>query len=149
MEIETTRFGRLTIDQQRLITFSRGLLGFGEYTRFALIQPGDDSCFYWLQSVDDAELAFVLVDPQMFFKDYQVPIKGETADELGLSDLSTAQIFVICNRVDDWLTGNLLGPVVINPEKRVGQQVVLTEKRWTTRQPLIKFAQEARLAKSA
>ena len=83
MDISTTRFGRLDVDEQRIISFSRGLLGFGESTQFALIQPSGDSCFYWLQSVDDAELAFVLVDPQLFFKDYQVPIKGEQAEELG------------------------------------------------------------------
>src|SRR3954464_9393562 len=128
MEIETTRFGRLDVDEQRIISFSRGLLGFTERTRFALIQPSDDSCFYWLQSVEDADLAFVLVDPQLFFKDYQVPIKGETAEELQLTDLSAAQVLVICNRVDEWLTGNLLGPVVINSEQRTGQQIVLTEK---------------------
>jgi flagellar assembly factor FliW len=149
MDILTTRFGRLNIDEQRIISFSRGLLGFGEQTQFALIQPNADSCFYWLQSVDDAELAFVLVDPQLFFKDYTVPIKGETAEELGLTDLSSALVLVICNRVEEWLTGNLLGPVVINTEQRTGQQIVLTEKRWTTRQPLMKLQGEVRLKKSA
>jgi flagellar assembly factor FliW len=149
MEIQTSRFGRITVDEQRLIEFPKGLLGFTDYTKFALIQPGSESCFYWLQSTQEAELAFVLVDPQLFFKDYAAPIKGETADELGLSDVTSAQVLVVCNRVGEWLTGNLLGPVVINAEKRIGLQMVLTEKRWTTRQPLMKLAGEVRLAKSA
>jgi len=149
MDIQTTRFGRLNIDEQGIISFSRGLLGFSDHTQFALIQPNADSCFYWLQSTQQADLAVVLVDPQLFFKDYQVPIKGETAEELGLTDLSAAQVLVICNRVDEWLTGNLLGPVVINTAQRIGQQIVLTEKRWTTRQPLMRLAGEVRLKKSA
>jgi len=58
-------------------------------------------------------------------------------------------VFVICNKVDEWLTGNLLGPLVVNAANRVGSQVVLTEKKWTTRQPLIKLQTEIPLARSA
>jgi flagellar assembly factor FliW len=56
---------------------------------------------------------------------------------------------VICNRVGEWLTGNLLGPIVINNKTKQAQQVVLTEKKWTTRQPLVRLEAELRLAKSA
>jgi flagellar assembly factor FliW len=58
-------------------------------------------------------------------------------------------VFVICNKVGDWLTGNLLGPIVVNAQNRLACQVVLTEKKWTTRQPLIKLQTEVPLAKSA
>jgi len=66
-----------------------------------------------------------------------------------MTDMSYAQVFVICNKVDEWLTGNLLGPIVVNAANRLAQQVVLTEKRWTTRQPLLKLQAEVPLAKSA
>ena len=49
----------------------------------------------------------------------------------------------------DWLTGNLQGPLVVNAQNRLGQQVVLNEKRWTTRQPLLKLQAEMPMAKSA
>jgi flagellar assembly factor FliW len=149
MEIETTRFGRLTVDDERVMTFPRGLLGFPNHTRFALIQAGQENYFFWLQSVDDANLAFVVTDPSIFFKDYEVPVREETATDLELIDMSYAQIFVICNKVEDWLTGNLLGPIVVNAQNRLAQQVVLTEKKWTTRQPLLRLQSEVPLAKSA
>lgn len=149
MEIDTTRFGRLNVDDDRLMTFPRGLLGFPEHMRFALIQTGNENYFFWLQSVDDANLAFVVTDPSTFFKDYEVPVRDDTANDLQMPDASFAQVFVICNRVDDWLTGNLLGPIVVNAANRLAQQVVLTEKRWTTRQPLIKLQTDMPLAKSA
>jgi flagellar assembly factor FliW len=66
-----------------------------------------------------------------------------------LEDLSAAQVFVICNKVDEWLTGNLLGPIVVNAQNRVAQQVVLTDKKWTTRQPLMRLQAQVPLAKSA
>lgn len=149
MEIQTSRFGTISVDDERLMTFPRGLLGFPNYTRFALIQSGQGNCFFWLQSADDPNLAFVLTDPNMFFKGYDVPLRDETIGELQFTDLKYAQIFVICNKVGDWLTGNLLGPIIVNAANRLAQQVVLTEKKWTTRQPLLRLTAEAPLAKSA
>jgi flagellar assembly factor FliW len=149
MEIETTRFGRLEVDDQRIIHLPRGLLGFPNHTRYALIQTGEENYFFWLQAVDEPALAFVVTDPSIFFKDYSVPVREETQEELELNDLAATQVFVICNRVDEWLTGNLLGPIVVNTQNRQASQVVLTEKKWTTRQPLLKLQTEVPLAKSA
>ena len=149
MEIESTRFGRLEVDDERIITFPQGLLGFPDHSRFALIQTGEENYFFWLQAVEDPNLAFVVTDPTIFFKDYEVPLRDETLTDLTLTDLNFAQVFVICNKVGDWLTGNLLGPIVVNAQNRLAQQVVLTEKKWTTRQPLIKLQTEVPLAKSA
>ena len=149
MEIVTSRFGTLNVDDERVITFSKGLLGFPDYTRYALIQTGEENYFFWLQSVDEPNLAFVVTDPSIFFKDYEVPIKDETQAEIQLADLAHAQVFVICNKVDEWLTGNLLGPIIVNAANRMAQQVVLTEKKWTTRQPLLKLQSDVPLAMSA
>ena len=149
MEIQTSRFGRIDVDDERIMTFPNGLLGFPSYTRYALIQTGQENYFFWLQSVDEPNLAFVITDPAIFFKDYQVPVREETAQELQLTDPAYLQMFVICNKVGEWLTGNLLGPIVVNAQNRLGQQVVLTEKKWTTRQPLLRLGAELPLAKSA
>lgn len=151
MDIQTTRFGRLEVADERIMTFPKGLLGFPDQTRFALIQTSEENYFFWLQCVEDPNLAFVITDPSTFFKEYEVPVREELQAELGLTDLAAAQVFVICNKVGEWLTGNLLGPIVVNVENRVAQQVVLTEKKWTTRQPLMKLAATGgmALAKSA
>jgi len=145
MNIQTTRFGVVTVDPDQVMTFPQGLIGFGEQqpARFALLRP--DECghecghFYWLQSADDPDLAFLVVDPALFFKDYQVCIREETQADLDLADAKDGQLLVICNRAGEWITGNLLGPLVINTKTRLGQQVVLTEKKWTCRQPLVRL----------
>ena len=149
MEIETTRFGRIAVDDERIITFPRGLLGFPNHMQFALIQTGEENYFFWLQSVEDPNLAFVVTDPSTFFKDYEVPVRDEMTADLQLTDMRYAQVFVICNKVDEWLTGNLLGPIVVNAQNRVAHQVVLTDKKWTTRQPLMRLQAQVPLAKSA
>ena len=167
IEIESSRFGTLVVDDERVINFPNGLLGFPDHKRFALIQTGEENYFFWLQSVDEPNLAFVVTDPSIFFKGYEVPLRDETRQELLLEDVRDAegeivraggttataetflQVFVICNKVDDWLTGNLLGPLVVNAQNRLAQQVVLTEKKWTTRQPLMRLEADVPLAKSA
>ena len=153
MDIQSTRFGMLSVDDDRIITFPHGLLGFPEHKQFALIQTGEENYFFWLQSVDEPNLAFVVADPTIFFKGYEVPLRDETRQDIQLGDEEGAeaavQMFVICNKVGEWLTGNLLGPLVVNAQNRLAQQVVLTEKKWTTRQPLIRLEAEVELAKSA
>ena len=149
MDIQTTRFGRLAIEEDRIITFPRGLLGFPNYTQYALIEAADGAEFFWLQAIDEPHLAFIVTDPNLFFKDYDVPLREENQTELQITDATQGRVLVICNRVGEWLTGNLLGPIVINDQNRLAQQIVLTEKKWTTRQPLIRLEGEMRLAKSA
>ena len=59
MKVRTTRFGEVEIDPTRLLVFPHGLLGFARFRTFALLQPDDRGVFYWLQSIEDPELAFV------------------------------------------------------------------------------------------
>ena len=72
-----------------------------------------------------------------------VPVRPEQMGELGLTRLEEAQVFVIVNKVEGTLTGNLQGPLVVNTLTRQGEQLVLAEKRWTTRHPLMRVATAA------
>lgn len=137
MHVRTTRFGTVEIAEDRVITFPKGLLGFSDQHRFCLLEPAEDSAFFWLQSLDEPGLAFVVTDPSFFVPDYSVPIRQEQMGELGLARLEDAQVFVIVNKVDQTLTGNLQGPLVINTVTRSGEQLVLAEKRWQMRHPLV------------
>lgn len=144
MEVRTNRFGVIDIAEDRVITFPKGLLGFSSFTRYCLLEPGDDACFFWLQSIDEPGLAFVVTDPSLFVRDYAVPIRPEQMAELSLAKLEEAQVFVIVNKVNGYLTGNLQGPLVVNTQTRQGEQLVLAEKRWTTRHELVRVNVPAR-----
>ena len=146
MEVRTTRFGVIDIAEDRVITFEKGLLGFPQHRQYCLLEPGEDACFFWLQSVDDPELAFVVTDPSLFVPEYAVHIRPEQMEVLGLKDLGDAQVFVIVNKIDQTLTGNLQGPLVLNTLTCVGEQMVLAEKKWTTRHPLMKVKPGAEAA---
>lgn len=146
MEVPTTRFGVIEIADERIIEFPKGLLGFPSMKRYCLLQPCDDALFFWLQSIDNPELAFVVTDPSLFVADYSAPIRPEQMETLAMTSLDDAQVFVIVNKVGDSLTGNLQGPLVINTITRAGEQLVLAEKRWTTRHRLMMVGAPARVS---
>lgn len=148
MIIKTSRFGQLEVDEQRLITFQDGILGFPDYKCYALVQTGQDSGFYWLQSVECPDLAFVVTDPRLFVADYRAPIKAETLAGLELDSVDGAQVFIIVNKVDDLLTGNLQGPLVVNVGSRVARQLVLSDRRYSTRHPLMRVPSAKPLAQT-
>jgi flagellar assembly factor FliW len=143
MIIDTSRFGGIEVDDRRFLSFPRGLLGFPDDHQYALIQTGENSAFYWMQAVGRPELAFVVCDPRMFVPEYRITIKPEDLAQVGLEDTAGAQVFVIVNKVDDMLTGNLQGPLVINVATRVGRQLVLSDKKFTTRHPLMRLPARA------
>jgi flagellar assembly factor FliW len=139
MLINTSRFGKLEVDDSRVIDFSKGLLGFPRYKQYVLIEAGQDSYFWWLQSIDIPDLAFVVTDPSLFVPTYKVPIRREQMATMNMDSLDDSQVFVIVNKRDNVLTGNLQGPLVVHVTRRTGEQLVLSDRRFTTRVPLIEL----------
>ena len=148
MQIQTTRFGMVDVDESRLLEFPSGLLGLSSFRTFALLQPDDNGVFFWLQSTESADLAFVVTDPALWIPDYQANIRKEQMEELGLDGTGDAQVLVIVNKRDQSLTANLQGPLVVNSANRRALQLVLAEKRWSTRHELVQLG-EAVAAKTA
>ena len=149
MIINTSRFGQLEVNPDRFITFEDGILGFPRHRDYALIQTGVGSGFYWLQSVSAEDLAFVVCDPRLFVADYQVPVKQDDLECIGLSDPNDAQVFIIVNKVEDLLTGNFQGPLVVNVVNRKARQLVLSDRRYSTRHSLMRIGKPAALSKTA
>lgn len=139
MQIQTSRFGAVEIDESRIIRLPRGLVGFDCPQSFALIQTTQNATFFWLQSIDQPELAFVVCDPRTFVPDYRVMIKAEELALIERGEAKGSQVLVIVNKVNNTLTGNLQGPLVINPDNLMGIQLVLSDKRYTTRHVLLEL----------
>lgn len=144
MQVQTTRFGRIEVDEERLLNFPKGLLGFPEATEFALLQTNDEGNFFWLQSTSIADIAFVVCDPVLFVPDYQLKLRPEDCEELALETMNDVQVLTIVNKVGTMLTANLQGPLVLNSTNRTGRQLVLSEKKYSTRHPLLDLAAQCK-----
>ncbi len=143
MLIETTRFGPVEVDESRLIEIPAGLLGFSSFKTFSLLQPDENGVFFWLQSVETPDLAFVVTDPALWVPDFQATIRKEQMEELGLNETGDAQVLVIVNKREKSLTANLQGPIVINTANRRAMQLVLAEKKWSTRHELVQIGEQS------
>ncbi len=135
MKIRTTRFGTLDVDDDSLITFSRGLFGFEEVDRYVLLDHREGSPFKWLQAAGRPELAFVLIEPSVFSPDYAFELPREDLDVLGCFGEMSPTVFVIVGIPEDpaEMTANLKGPVLIHFETGRGRQILLEDERYPAR----------------
>jgi len=129
----TAKFGEITIDPVKTITMTTPLLGFPESSRFVLRPHGDDSPFIWLQSLDNADLAFVMINPNLLIPAYGPEIPAIILDELEVKEPQQLELMVILaipqGRIEE-MTANLLGPIAINPRKRIAKQVPLDPSKY-------------------
>ncbi len=139
LTISTTRFGDITIDEDRVLYFPEGLLGFPEQKDYILQQHKPDSPFYWLQSITVPYLAFVVINPFLGEKDYlnELP-PADQAYFKGIDDGRTVVLAIVTIKPDTTppLTMNLVGPIIIDLETRTGRQIVLSTNRYTCKHPL-------------
>jgi flagellar assembly factor FliW len=134
--IESERLGDVEVDDSKVMTFADGLLGFPEARRFALVDAGDDGTYFWLQSLDDPQLAFLAAVPWAFFPDYEPELSLSDQEALGIADPSEVLVFCLLTITDEAVTANLLGPLVVNATSRHGRQIVLDDSNYSARVPL-------------
>jgi flagellar assembly factor FliW len=138
MNVSSTRFGILNVPAEALLTFPSGVLGFPEWTRYVMLDHDTDAPFKWLHCVEEASLAFVVIDPALFNSHYQVTISPEARLEVGgneTDELSFAVILTIPSDDPSAMTANLRGPLLMNPRTRLCKQLVLSED-YPTRYPV-------------
>ena len=139
MNIKTTRFGDVAIDETRTLHFPEGLLGFPEQKDYVLLEHKSDSPFFWLQSVDRPDLAFILTNPFLLDKDYLKNLSPNEEILFQCREGDSVSVFVLVTippgKVEE-MTVNLLGPVVVEAEARVGRQVVIPNSGYSHRHPL-------------
>ncbi|MCC6502371.1 MAG: flagellar assembly protein FliW [Deltaproteobacteria bacterium] len=123
----TSRFGSITVAEDRIISFVQGVPGFERLKRFILIDHDAEGVFRWLQAVDDPAVAFLLTDPNQFRPEYVVPLRKADADCLGVKDPSSliTLVMVCVSHETKELSLNLKGPVVFNAENMLAIQCVL------------------------
>ena len=138
MKVATKAYGPIDVDERQKIVFPQGLFGF-ETLHDYLLLDAERQPFYWLQSMDIEQVAFVLVNPFLFRPDYEVNISNEELAEIGIHSPEKALIFSIVTIPADNspMTANLQGPIVINRDNRSGKQAVLSDLRWKTKHDIM------------
>ncbi len=126
MKIESKPYGEIEIDSSKVVTLKGGLFGFEGKQEFVIIGKEEERPFEWLQSVDQPDLAFVIVQPQYIRSDYSLSLLPEDYRDIEANsseDIITYAIVVVPENPDN-MTVNLKGPVVINQDNLLGKQVI-------------------------
>jgi flagellar assembly factor FliW len=128
VSLNSVLLGPLEIRPETVITFAAGLPGFVSLRHFALVETQRDD-LVWLQSVDDAELTFLLADPFAVVPGFEVDIPAADLATLGVTASQPALLVLAVVQLEGGkpATANLQSPIVIDRERRVGRQVVLPD----------------------
>lgn len=134
MRVETKPFGPMDVDERQTLRFPYGILGFEELKEYVLLDASQ-APFYWLQSLDDPSVAFVLIRPEVFRPDYRPDVPMEDVESIGLVGMDDALVFCIVTIPEDqsMMTANLQGPLLVNRRSRIGRQSISTNPVWKVR----------------
>lgn len=136
MEIKTKAYGTVDIDPENIITFDSGLVGFEDKHKFTLLGTGEENTLIWLQSLDDENFAFVVIQPRFFKPDYQPAINIEEVKDLGVVDAADLLLYTIVVIPQDVkkMTANLRAPIIVNVKNNKAKQLVLSDEGYDVKE---------------
>ncbi len=148
MKVQTKAYGEIEIEDRQRIRFPRGLFGFEELHDFALFDATQQP-FYWLQSLERVEVAFVLIEPGFFRPDYTADVDASELAEIGISDPDDVLVFSIVTIPPSAqrMTANLQGPLVLNRRTHEGRQCISTNPAWGVRHVILDELAQTRAAR--
>ncbi len=128
MQLQTRHFGEIIVNENDIIYFPSGLPGFENVRKYTLLGRGEtDALFFWLQGIDDPNLAFVVTDPFSINPEYFVDVDDSETEELQIreaEDVLTLAIVTVPENVKN-TTVNLKAPVLINLQNNRGKQIIM------------------------
>ena len=135
MLIQTSRFGEIEVEENQIISLPSGLVGFSEDRRFVIREDDAAAPFLWLQSVDNNGLAFVMIEPHVSISNYELELTQEHLNKLDAKNIEELKVFVLVTMAKEMkdVTINLQGPLLFNPEKRLGLQFIIPDGKYSTR----------------
>jgi flagellar assembly factor FliW len=144
MNIQTSRFGIVKVTAEDILTFPEGILGFSDLRQFVLLDDPGDEIFAWLQSCERSEIAFPVLEPELFVENYRPDLGRSDFGALQAANVSQCRFFSIItipgNPVE--MTANLKAPIVLNVPGRLGRQCVLQDSALAIREPIFSKLQQ-------
>lgn len=132
MKIDIAKFGLndVPVNPDAVFSFPQGLLGFEDARRFTLFHEEGQPTVFWLQSLDDPQLAFSVVSPEAIDVQYEMVLSEEDCALIDLKDPADVVVIVILYREEadnGKIAANTRSPLVLNTRSRLGMQKVLRE----------------------
>ncbi len=139
MKIQSKPYGEIEIEEDKIVTIKDGLFGFEDKEKYVIIGKEEEQPFEWLQAVDQQDLAFVVVQPQLIRPDYQLSVLPEDYRDIEVetSEDFTIYTIVVVPEDPDEMTVNFRGPILINQNNLLGKQVVNQIEEYSVRHKVL------------
>ena len=126
-------------NKDSIIHFEEGLIGFAECKDFVVMEKDELAPFRLLQSLDSREVGFLVLEPTTLVDDYYDQVPAREWDSLGVIGDTKPLAFVIISigSTPEMSSGNFQAPLLVNYEKMIGKQVILTDSAFSVRHPLV------------
>lgn len=120
------------------VLIPHGMIGFPGLNRYRLVEGGEDGPFAVLQSEEQEQIRFALLDPMVILPDYEVRLTPDTIEEMEIENRADARVFVVASVPDDprEMTVNFRAPVLVNVATGLGAQIILGDERLPVRASL-------------
>lgn len=130
-----TKIGEINIDNNKILKFEFGLPGFDDLTKFTLITPEETKPIMWLVSLEDKEVAFPVIHPEMIRYDYHIDVPSDVVDYLQIEESDQAITLSILSIPEDQskITANLVAPIIISTINNKGVQFMSESEEYSTR----------------
>ncbi len=141
MQLNTKYFGVIEIDEKEILYFPLGIPGFENVKKFTLLGKQDNETpFFWLQGVDDPELAFVVTDPFAVNDNYFVDADDDEIKEISVKDPDRILTLAIVTVPEDIrkISVNLKAPLLINMDNNRGMQVIMKNETFPVKYYIMK-----------
>ena len=133
-------FKDLVYSKDDILTFPSGIPGFEKARQFVIVSIPEYAPFDWLVCVDGSQLRFAIINPMLFSPEYSPAIIKEQLEDLEIRRPEDILLYSIVTIRENPLesTANMVGPLIINREKRIGKQIIIDDDRYSTQEPLIR-----------
>ena len=137
MRIQTTRFGEVEVQEDQIIRFTDGMIGFPQLKNYVLVESPSMPLVLWLQSMEHSDIAFPVVEPWFFKRDYKPVMNDADKISIAYEEGNRLKIFNVLTIPEDMtkMTVNLKAPILINIGKALATQVVMQDKTLEIRTP--------------
>lgn len=140
MNINTKVFGEIIVDDEKIIHFPSGIIGFPELTDFALVHDEEKGigAIHWLQSVQETGFAMPVMDPLIVCPDYNPEVDDELIKPVGEIDPEELLVLVTVTVPGDLtrMSVNLKGPIIINAAEKKACQVIIEGEHYIVKFPI-------------
>lgn len=145
MKITTKLFGEIEVDEDKLIKFPQGIVGFPDLTDFLLVHDSEsEGGIRWMQSIQEPAFAMPVIDPLIVMPDYNPSIEDDLLSPLGeVNDDNTLVLVTITVPHEiEKMTVNLKAPIIINGENRKASQIITDDEKYIVKFPIYRILKD-------